>query len=81
MAVIGLDGMNSERKFIANVVYEVNGTLLIVPSVNPQRPCSGGVIDGSILIAFRALSRLICKKQKLDVKPGSYGPEPASHSV
>lgn len=65
MAVIGLDGMNSERKFIANVVDEINGTLLVVPGVYPQRPWSGGVIDASILIAFQALSRLIRKKRNL----------------
>lgn len=49
MAVVRLDGMNTERELSSDTVDKITSIFLTGPVVNVQYSCSRSVIDGSVL--------------------------------
>ena len=49
MAPICANGMDAKRKLIDHVIYEINGVVLSMTSVDLQSPDPGGIIYGSVL--------------------------------
>jgi hypothetical protein len=59
--------MDAERKFVDDVIDEVDRTLLVVPLVDLQGPNPCGVIDCGVLIAFDLAAVFLSKGQELHV--------------
>ena len=49
MAIIGLDRVKAEGKCLSNVIDEILSIGLGVTFVNPERVCTGSIINGSVL--------------------------------
>ena len=60
LLLVGPDRVNPERELLDHAVYEIDGVLLSMTSIDPQSPNPGSIVNGSIsestdLLAFAVL--------------------------